>query len=541
LHPTLISHYDHSTSHHILEVFAYYQKDSKEADTGTILRFVQRSENESSVLPLPGIVPVPAQFDTSSSSAAAYCDHWVSNVWSRTEFLDTLSDTLGFTPKVDFNAGVVAAGEAQIESTVTGNDSDIATDNPVVALKDQSQVYLPINNALSSVGHVHGFLQELGQGIQHLASRVENLVDFVQTANDRRQVFGEGFTFLRIPRSYYGILTPNHLTNLPEDGGGDSMTTSSSLVSSECADAIMSVLQARGIVLADGAVDLQASMEDVHAALEHHLESRFTEEYMEHKESVLSTVARSRYQNLFALLRDHLSEETYLGIVRNQILVDIQGEDLLFQIFTGNIMQRQPGHEAPFFEFIQRVCAECKDEAGCPRKIRPGCGGFGTCMIGVDPNDAVIVSGYGTASHAPFPPPLGIRNFLTLFLSIEVSKAIEEVSRARGAGDADGEKYAQAMVDYFTSQLNESNPILTEISDAMTLEGHCKEQLLLELAKQNDDRDPSQVQHWKSKMDEAAARKQRGNEKLMECSARYNALMKSLRERRNEALAAAAR
>ena len=33
-------------------------------------------------------------------------------------FLDTLYDTLCFTPKVDFNAGVVAAGEAQIESTV---------------------------------------------------------------------------------------------------------------------------------------------------------------------------------------------------------------------------------------------------------------------------------------------------------------------------------------------------------------------------------------------------------------------------------------
>lgn len=41
------------------------------------------------------------------------------------------------------------------------------------ALRDQSQVYLPINNALTQVGHVHGFLQELGQGIQHIAQRVE--------------------------------------------------------------------------------------------------------------------------------------------------------------------------------------------------------------------------------------------------------------------------------------------------------------------------------------------------------------------------------
>ena len=40
----------------------------------------------------------------------AYCDHWVSNVRSRVGFLKTMEETLGFTPKVDFNAGVVAAG-----------------------------------------------------------------------------------------------------------------------------------------------------------------------------------------------------------------------------------------------------------------------------------------------------------------------------------------------------------------------------------------------------------------------------------------------
>ncbi len=56
---------------------------------------------------------------------------------------------------MDFNAGVVAAGEAQIESTVTGNSTDMATDDPTEALRDQSQVYLPINNALSTVGYVN--------------------------------------------------------------------------------------------------------------------------------------------------------------------------------------------------------------------------------------------------------------------------------------------------------------------------------------------------------------------------------------------------
>jgi len=56
---------------------------------------------------------------------------------------------------VDFNAGVVAAGEAQIESTVTGNTSGLSTADKDVALADTGQVFLPINNALSPVGHVH--------------------------------------------------------------------------------------------------------------------------------------------------------------------------------------------------------------------------------------------------------------------------------------------------------------------------------------------------------------------------------------------------
>ena len=66
---------------------------------------------------------------------------------------------------------------------------------------------------------------------------------------------------------------------------------------------------------------------------------------------------------------------------------------MLLQIFTSVVLQREPGTEAPFLEFIQRVCAECSGAGGAPQPIRPGCGGF------------------------------GIRNFLTLFLSIEVAAA----------------------------------------------------------------------------------------------------------------------
>lgn len=73
-------------------------------------------------------------------------------VVSRTGFLETLEDILSFTPKVDFNAGVVAAGEAQIESTVTGNSSSMTTEEKDQALKDQSQIYLPINNTVTQNG-----------------------------------------------------------------------------------------------------------------------------------------------------------------------------------------------------------------------------------------------------------------------------------------------------------------------------------------------------------------------------------------------------
>jgi hypothetical protein len=208
-HPALIDSYVELPEYNlaVLEVFAYYKHENdgehcelpsrtRIADEGTILRFVDfclipdgSTQTSLSCVRL-GMTACPAVFD--DSSMPAFCDHWVSNVFDRTEFLNTLHDTLGFTPKVDFNAGVVAAGEAQIESTVTGNTLKEISLESKLALRDQSQVFLPINNALSSVGHVHGFLREIGQGVQHIASRVSNLVDFVQRCNDFREITGEG-------------------------------------------------------------------------------------------------------------------------------------------------------------------------------------------------------------------------------------------------------------------------------------------------------------------------------------------------------------
>jgi hypothetical protein len=167
-----------------------------------------------------------------------------------------------------------------------------------------------------------------------------------------------------IPRSYYGVLTPNYLV----DSAG---------ISAELARKIVEVCEERQVMTMDGAVDLNMTEDDIGKIMDTYVNDTYSEAYHAKREVILGTILSSRYKNLYSLLRKHVSEETYLGIVRNKILVDVQGEDILYQIFTCNILQRELGDEAPFFEFIQRVCSECEDEDGCPAKIKPGCGGFG--------------------------------------------------------------------------------------------------------------------------------------------------------------------
>ena len=207
--------------------------------------------------------------------------------------------------------------------------------------------------------------------------------------------------------------------------------------------------------------------------------------------------------------KDHLSEESYVAIVRNQILVDVQGEDLLFQIFTSNVLQRDAGDEAPFFEFIQRVCSERAGPDGRPRRVKPGCGGF------------------------------GIRNFLTLFLSIEVTRAMLEAANARASGDVPGHDYARRKVDLFTEQLNESNPLLTEISDAMTREGAARERIKAcregrrgggDEEEEEEEKKEDGIKRWSLVAEREMLAKSRANERLMQCNLKYQRLMKELRE-----------
>ena len=197
---------------------------------------------------------------------------------------------------------------------------------------------------------------------------------------------------------------------------------------------------------------------------------------------VHAVLRRSCFVNLWKLMGDQLTEETYLSIVRNKILIDVQGEDVLMQIFTNVVLQREAGTEAPFLEFIQRVCACGADGEPTCEAIRPGCGGF------------------------------GIRNFLTLFLSIEVSKAMLESQQATDAGREAEAAFHDRRVALFTEQLVEANPVLTDISDCMTAEGRAL-----------DAGDADAADEWRQ-------RKEAANVALTECSQKYNGLMATLRE-----------
>jgi hypothetical protein len=311
---------------------------------------------------LPGLVALdPAPRYPDSAVTIAYSDHWVSNVHDREGFLEVMKETLGFEAKVDFNAGVVAAGEAMIESTVTGNSPAVTIDDLGQMLTNQQQVYLPTNNALSSAGHVHLFLEQLGQGVQHLASRVPDLVAFIQVppirarvpiwsiilspitncaplieveaghrqrANAYRCATGKGLAFLDIPRSYYGRLTP------------EALDTAHPGIDGEKAMFALVAAQPR-LVDAAGAVELSLpEPEELEREVARALAAGG--QPAEAAGAVAAMLGGARYSNLFNLLRERLTEDEYLAIVQNQILVDIQAGDVLYQIFTAPVLQARP-------------------------------------------------------------------------------------------------------------------------------------------------------------------------------------------------------
>ena len=165
-------------------------------------------------------------------------------------------------------------------------------------------------------------------------------------------------------------------------------------------------------------------------------------------------------------------------------------------------LQREAGQESPFLEFIQRVCSECKNTDGSCRPIKPGCGGFGIrnfltlfLSIEVRPHPSPL-------THRPRAPPntpcaynahtrssavrcIAVRcgtvcrsarqcAFAFWVTNAQVSKAMLEFEEAQARSDAKAMDLANRKVELFTQQLDESNPVLTAISDCMTAEGELR-------------------------------------------------------------------
>ena len=117
----------------MLEVYAYYQKGSQDADRGTVLRFFEGCES------LPGFSTVEAKFP--SNATPIYFDHWVSNVFDRKLFISTLKDTLGFEPKVDFNAGKKNIPHETFSEFLKGISDHILDHELIFHKLHQSQVH----------------------------------------------------------------------------------------------------------------------------------------------------------------------------------------------------------------------------------------------------------------------------------------------------------------------------------------------------------------------------------------------------------------
>jgi hypothetical protein len=113
-------------------------------------------------------------------------------------------------------------------------------------------------------------------------------------------------TFLDIPRTYYGLLE----RRLLEDGGtreGELLGACAHGLAPEQADEVIAALVRAGLSDAAGAVDLDADDEGVDAALTAHSEAYRAAGGAE-RAMVRRVVARSRFVNLWRLMRDQLDE-----------------------------------------------------------------------------------------------------------------------------------------------------------------------------------------------------------------------------------------
>jgi hypothetical protein len=100
------------------------------------------------------------------------------------------------------------------------------------------------------------------------------------------------------------------------------------------AEAVVNVCIQKNVVTTDGAVDLELTRQSLLYLLdESFAKSQMKDGNDSQQEQITDAILKSRYRNLDSLLRNHVSKSTYLYIVRTKVLVDVQGDDLLYQIF----------------------------------------------------------------------------------------------------------------------------------------------------------------------------------------------------------------
>ena len=96
------------------------------------------------------------------------------------------------------------------------------------------------------------------------------------------------------------------------------------------AEYILIVCEEHKIVSQDGAVDLEMTEDGIAEILDSEINTSNRELFEKHRVKILKAILKSRYSNLYSLLQHHVAEDTYLGIVQNKILVDVQGEDVSY-------------------------------------------------------------------------------------------------------------------------------------------------------------------------------------------------------------------
>merc|ERR1712238_475873 len=96
-----------------------------------------------------------------------------------------------------------------------------------------------------------------------------------------------------------------------------------------------------GITTPDAAVDLSLSRTDIVDRLRSTIDAESFDEFAANEDDIVDAILKSRYNNLYSILGDEISTDLYIALVRNHILVDMQSGDILFQIFTSNILQHK--------------------------------------------------------------------------------------------------------------------------------------------------------------------------------------------------------